>query len=163
MSFASAPPPARIAAAVSRSARGNSHSHTAPLAARTSRSGSGSRSESRLSVARRTTTCISSRSSDAASSAATRPRSRRSLVAAARFRRTSPYSGCANLASTRSPTWSRAMRPRMSACSTAAGSVIRVSDAEFDGFADGEGVDHVADRAGQASDPSFDQFDEAGR
>src|SRR6201999_3690095 len=73
MSFASAPPPARIAAAVSRPARGNSHSHTAPLAARTSRSGSGSRSESRLRVARRTTTCMSSRSSDAASSAATRP------------------------------------------------------------------------------------------
>ena len=128
MSFASAAPPAWIAAAVSRSARGNSHSHTAPLAARTSSSESGSRSESRLRVARRTTTCISSRSSDAASSAATRPRSRRNLVAAARFRRTSPYSGCANLASTRSPTWSRAMRPRMSACSTAAGSVIRVSD-----------------------------------
>jgi len=35
--------------------------------------------------------------------------------------------------------------------------------AEVDGFANGEGVDHVADRAGQTSDPSFDQFDEAGR
>ena len=68
----------------------------APSAAPISNSGSGARSESTLNTARRTTVRTSSRSSDAASSAATRPRNLRSRVAAARFRRSSPYSGWAS-------------------------------------------------------------------
>ena len=131
--FGSAPAPAWIAASASRSARARSASQTAPYAALTSRSASGARSESRLNVARRTTIRMSSRSLDAASSLATSPRSRRSRVRAARFRRTCPYNGCATRTSMPPPAGSSVMRPRASASSTAAASVIRVKVARSSG------------------------------
>ncbi len=78
-------PPRRVPPLPRVDPPGTGHaSQTAPCAALTSRSASGARSESRLNVARRTTTRQVVAVTDAASSVATSPRSRRSRLCAAR-------------------------------------------------------------------------------
>ena len=115
-----------------------------------SRSASGVRSESRLNAARRTTTRMSSRSSAAASSVATSPRSRRSRVGAARFLRTSPYSGCA----TRTSHAAGDGFERDQATGVGFLDRGRIGDPrqrrQLDRLADRQHVDHVADRAGRS-------------